>query len=70
MNLPGINPDQANVSPVFAAAQSTPLQGLCTDTYTIKVCAGNQSQADLYTRESHGVIVKANCKKALTILCG
>mmetsp|Transcript_11998 Transcript_11998/g.23704 ORF Transcript_11998/g.23704 Transcript_11998/m.23704 type:complete len:245 (-) Transcript_11998:233-967(-) len=51
-------------------AHSQPLQGLCTDKYEVKVCAANQDAADLYVLQTHGVIVKANCKKALTILCG
>jgi len=51
-------------------AYSQPQQGLCTDKYEVKVCAANQEAADLHVLETHGVIVKANCKKALTILCG
>jgi len=51
-------------------AISQPQQGLCTDKYEVKVCAANQEAADLHVAQTHGVIVKANCKKALTILCG
>lgn len=42
---------------------------MCRDLYTVKVCAASQSAADAYLQETHGVIVKANCKKALNVLC-
>mmetsp|Transcript_110035 Transcript_110035/g.164670 ORF Transcript_110035/g.164670 Transcript_110035/m.164670 type:complete len:207 (+) Transcript_110035:218-838(+) len=45
-------------------------QGLCQGTFNVKVCAGNQTAADRYVQENHGVIVRGNCKKALTIVCG
>eukprot|EP00287_Rhodomonas_sp_CCMP768_P002811 CAMPEP_0196732312 /NCGR_PEP_ID=MMETSP1091-20130531/11762_1 /TAXON_ID=302021 /ORGANISM="Rhodomonas sp., Strain CCMP768" /LENGTH=186 /DNA_ID=CAMNT_0042075559 /DNA_START=129 /DNA_END=689 /DNA_ORIENTATION=+ len=42
---------------------------MCKDLYTVKVCAANQSAAEEYLQDTHGVIVKANCKKALSVLC-
>eukprot|EP00286_Rhodomonas_abbreviata_P005601 CAMPEP_0181340430 /NCGR_PEP_ID=MMETSP1101-20121128/29833_1 /TAXON_ID=46948 /ORGANISM="Rhodomonas abbreviata, Strain Caron Lab Isolate" /LENGTH=158 /DNA_ID=CAMNT_0023451561 /DNA_START=160 /DNA_END=633 /DNA_ORIENTATION=- len=46
-----------------------PDQGMCRDVYRVKVCAANQTAADEYLKETHDVIVKANCKKALSVLC-